>query len=148
MSKTYLSFPYIINFCNLTQVRTTTGFVRNIRRIKQAPYPLIKVQPDEIIMIAGMSNLGIHKTILQRDDNDDDDDVAGRWLNDGLIPVPGRQQSGPVDSKKYGTNKKSSKKSKQSGDNSQSNTIARTIFHIFGKLSCHSNLPVKFSECE
>lgn len=53
MSKTYLNFPYIINFCNLTQVRNTTGFVRNIRRVQQAPYPLIKIQPDEVNSIAG-----------------------------------------------------------------------------------------------
>lgn len=53
MSKTFLNFPYIINFCNLTQVRTTTGFVRSIRRVTQAPYPLVKVQPDEIGFIAG-----------------------------------------------------------------------------------------------
>lgn len=53
MSKTFLNFPYIINFCNLTQVRTTTGFVRSIRRVHQAPYPLVKVQPDEIGLIAG-----------------------------------------------------------------------------------------------
>lgn len=53
VSKTYLSFPYIINFCNLTQVRNTTGYVRNIRRIQQAPYPLVKIQPDEVDLIAG-----------------------------------------------------------------------------------------------
>ncbi|XP_039292556.1 protein deltex [Nilaparvata lugens] len=53
ISKTYLGFPYIINFCNLTQVRSTTGFVRSIRRIQQAPYPLIKVTPDEATAMAG-----------------------------------------------------------------------------------------------
>ena len=31
--------PYIINFCNMTQVRKDTGFVRSIRRIQQATYP-------------------------------------------------------------------------------------------------------------
>lgn len=31
--------PYIINFCNLTQVKKDTGFVRSIRRVQQAAYP-------------------------------------------------------------------------------------------------------------
>ncbi|XP_034952538.1 protein deltex [Chelonus insularis] len=48
VSKTYLGFPYIINFCNLTQVRCCTGYVRPIRRIQQAPYPLVKVALEEI----------------------------------------------------------------------------------------------------
>lgn len=47
ISKTYLGFPYIINFCNLTQVRANTGYVRNIRRIQQAPYPLVKLTEEE-----------------------------------------------------------------------------------------------------
>lgn len=51
MTKTYLRFPYIINFCNLTQTRINTGYVRSIRRVQQAPYPLIKVPPEEIIQL-------------------------------------------------------------------------------------------------
>ena len=38
LSKT-CSVPYIINYCNLTQVRKDTGFVRSIRRVQQATYP-------------------------------------------------------------------------------------------------------------
>ena len=35
-----LHLPYIINFCNMTQVRRDTGFVRSIRRqTHQATYP-------------------------------------------------------------------------------------------------------------
>lgn len=52
MSKTYLGFPYIINFCNLTQVRCCTGYVRSIRRIQQAPYPLVKVALEELQAIS------------------------------------------------------------------------------------------------
>lgn len=48
VSKTNPAFPYIINFCNLTQVRNNTGYVRSVRRVQQAPYPLIKVQPEEL----------------------------------------------------------------------------------------------------
>jgi len=53
VSKTYLGFPYIINFCNLTQVRCCTGYVRPIRRIQQAPYPLMKVALEELQITSG-----------------------------------------------------------------------------------------------
>lgn len=45
----HLGFPYIINFCNLTQVRNNTGYVRSIRRVQQAPYPLVKVQLQDLV---------------------------------------------------------------------------------------------------
>lgn len=54
ISKTYLGFPYIINFCNLTQIRANTGYVRNIRRIQQAPYPLVKLSPEEMSAFKGI----------------------------------------------------------------------------------------------
>lgn len=53
ISKTPLGFPYIINFLNLTQVRANTGYVRNVHRIPQAPYPLIKLSPEEMSNLAG-----------------------------------------------------------------------------------------------
>lgn len=53
VSKTYLGFPYIINFCNLTQVRCCTGYVRPIRRVQQAPYPLVKVALEELQVTSG-----------------------------------------------------------------------------------------------
>ena len=37
--------PYIINFCNLTQVRRTTGAVRPIRRQPCASYPMVRFWP-------------------------------------------------------------------------------------------------------
>ncbi|XP_050435921.1 protein deltex [Adelges cooleyi] len=49
VSKTYLGFPYTINFCNLTQVRNDSGHKKNIRRVNQAPYPLVKIQSDDVI---------------------------------------------------------------------------------------------------
>lgn len=53
MSKTHLGFPYLINFSNLTQRWLTNGYVRNVRRIKQAPYPLVKVKLEELAPITG-----------------------------------------------------------------------------------------------
>lgn len=40
--------PYIINFCNLTQVRRTTGVARPIRRQPCASYPMVKLTAAEI----------------------------------------------------------------------------------------------------
>lgn len=48
LSKTYLKLLYSINFCNLTQIRQPNGPVRNIRRMQQAPYPLVKISPTNI----------------------------------------------------------------------------------------------------
>ncbi|KAK6637880.1 hypothetical protein RUM44_008302 [Polyplax serrata] len=50
ISKTYLGFPYVINFLNLTQLRANTGYVRNVRRVQQAPYPLVKLSQEEMSM--------------------------------------------------------------------------------------------------
>lgn len=59
ISKTYLGFPYIINFCNLTQVRCCTGYVRPIRRIQQAPYPLVKVALEELQVTSGKRSASV-----------------------------------------------------------------------------------------
>ncbi|XP_043241701.1 probable E3 ubiquitin-protein ligase DTX2 [Amphibalanus amphitrite] len=49
VSNVFAHLPYIINFCNLTQVKKTSGFVRQIRRAQQAAYPLTKVPADEFV---------------------------------------------------------------------------------------------------
>ncbi|XP_058802772.1 protein deltex isoform X2 [Phymastichus coffea] len=59
VSKTYLGFPYIINFCNLTQVRCCTGYVRPIRRIQQAPYPLVKIKLEDLQTSTGRRTTSI-----------------------------------------------------------------------------------------
>nr|XP_029717387.1 protein deltex [Aedes albopictus] len=46
LTKTYLILPYTINFLNLTQIRHQNGPLRSIRRIQQAPYPLVKLPPN------------------------------------------------------------------------------------------------------
>lgn len=53
MSKTHLGFPYVINFSNLTQRWLTSGYVRSVRRVKQAPYPLVKVRLEELATVTG-----------------------------------------------------------------------------------------------
>lgn len=47
MLKSVLGLPFRINFNNLTEVRHPSGPVKNIRRVQQAPYPLIKVSAEE-----------------------------------------------------------------------------------------------------
>lgn len=48
ISKHFPGCPYIMNFCNLTQVRTNTGVVRPIRRVPQPSYPMVKLTQAEI----------------------------------------------------------------------------------------------------
>lgn len=43
LTTTHLSMPFTINFGNLTQTRHPSGPIRTIRRIQQAPYPLVKL---------------------------------------------------------------------------------------------------------
>lgn len=45
-SSSPLNLPYRINLSNLTEIRHTNGAVKRIRRVQQAPYPLIKVNAD------------------------------------------------------------------------------------------------------
>nr|XP_045595112.1 probable E3 ubiquitin-protein ligase DTX2 isoform X4 [Procambarus clarkii] len=40
LSHSFRLCPYVINFCNLTQMNSRTGFIRCIRRIQQAAYPV------------------------------------------------------------------------------------------------------------
>ncbi|CAL4123706.1 unnamed protein product, partial [Meganyctiphanes norvegica] len=40
MSNSFPLCPYIINFCSLTQTNKRSGFIRSIRRIQQAAYPV------------------------------------------------------------------------------------------------------------
>ncbi len=48
VSKDFPGCPYIMNFCNMTQVRTNSGVVRPIRRVPQPAYPMVKLTQAEI----------------------------------------------------------------------------------------------------
>ncbi|XP_073982103.1 deltex E3 ubiquitin ligase [Rhodnius prolixus] len=114
ISKTYLGFPYIINFCNLTQVRNNTGFVRNIRRVQQAPYPLVKMTPEEI------NSMPARRSGVISDSANGKTHHHSKKLSSGH----GNQS------------KKGNKKSKISGDGSAGN-IARTILSNLNIFSNH-----------
>ncbi|XP_031625585.1 protein deltex, partial [Contarinia nasturtii] len=43
---TSLNLPFRVNLSNLTEIRHTNGAIKRIRRVQQAPYPLIKVNSD------------------------------------------------------------------------------------------------------
>ncbi|KAL3273718.1 hypothetical protein HHI36_015148 [Cryptolaemus montrouzieri] len=62
MTKTHLGFPYIINFNTLTQKWLTNGYVRSVRRIKQAPYPLVKVRLEELVPVIGRRSSDIRNS--------------------------------------------------------------------------------------
>ncbi|XP_036318078.1 protein deltex [Rhagoletis pomonella] len=57
LCKTRFCLPYTINFCNLTQIRQPNGPIRSIRRSQHAPYPLVKLTPQE----AQQLNANIYK---------------------------------------------------------------------------------------
>ncbi|KAI8128290.1 Protein deltex [Lucilia cuprina] len=50
------SLPYTINFCNLTQTRQPSGPIRSIRRTQQAPYPLVKLTPQQAQQLSVQTN--------------------------------------------------------------------------------------------
>lgn len=114
VSKTYLGFPYIINFCNLTQVRCCSGYVRPIRRVQQAPYPLVKVTLEELQYATGKKPLP-------------------------QLQVKNLNNKSTHKKQPCGSSKKNSKKNKSS-DNGATN-IARVIlsnFNIFSTSNKHS----------
>lgn len=43
------TFPYIVNFCNMTQVECVTGVVQSVRRQRVASYPLVKITPTDSV---------------------------------------------------------------------------------------------------
>ncbi|XP_042881862.1 probable E3 ubiquitin-protein ligase DTX2 isoform X2 [Penaeus japonicus] len=57
LSKAYPMCPYVINFCNLTQMNSRTNFIRSIRRVQQASYPVGKppVTPQQSRQVQGAS---------------------------------------------------------------------------------------------
>lgn len=64
ISKTHLGFPYVINFSNLTLL--TSGYVRSVRRVKQAPYPLVKVKLEELATVTGKQLNALNLQKLQQ----------------------------------------------------------------------------------
>uniref|UniRef100_A0A1B0BQD2 E3 ubiquitin-protein ligase n=1 Tax=Glossina palpalis gambiensis TaxID=67801 RepID=A0A1B0BQD2_9MUSC len=51
-----LGLPYTINFCNLTQKRQPSGPIRSIRRTQQAPYPLVKLTPQQAAQLTARNS--------------------------------------------------------------------------------------------
>ncbi|XP_017770458.1 PREDICTED: protein deltex [Nicrophorus vespilloides] len=129
MSKTKLGFPYIINFNNLTQKWLTNGYIRKVRRMKQAPYPLIKVHLEEIPTVTGRRSSEIRKSVKAS--------TTSKNNNNNTSPVSENTKAKPT------SKKKSSSKTKNGSDNNNTSTVnlARTILHnlnIFGHKSSNS----------
>lgn len=124
MGKTYLGFPYVINFCNLTQTRINTGFIRNIRRVQQAPYPLIKVRLEELTPSVHNKQPDIKTTKhVARADLKPESEANGR------------SSSNSQSNKKQSSKKGSRNRGKQNVDSTVN--IARSILNnlnIFGKF--------------
>lgn len=114
MSTTHLGFPYIINFMNLTQKWLTTGYVRSVRRVKQAPYPLVKVKIEELAVITGRRSDMQNKNTRNQRQYKNIGSSAELNVHDG-----GKRQS----------NKKKTHNKTKSGSENTSTNLAWTIFN-------------------
>ncbi|CAG9773780.1 unnamed protein product [Ceutorhynchus assimilis] len=126
MSKTHLGFPYVINFSNLTQMWLANGYVRSVRRIKQAPYPLVKVRLEELAPVTGRRNADLRKTYPQANQ---------------AAKVIGTSAALNSDSNKKNSNKKKSSKTTKTSNDTPTN-LARVILsnlNIFGHKSTSNN---------
>ncbi|CAB0032074.1 unnamed protein product [Trichogramma brassicae] len=126
VSKTYLGFPYIINFCTLTQVRCCTGYVRPIRRVLQAPYPLVKVSWDELHSIVSRWPA----IVCNNNNNNNNNNTISKTSSSSSST---KTSSSNKKQSSSGNPKKNGKKNKN-GEHGSSN-LARVIlsnFNIFG----------------
>ncbi|XP_060521849.1 protein deltex [Cylas formicarius] len=129
MSKTHLGFPYVINFSNLTQMWIVNGYVRSVRRIKQAPYPLVKVRLEELAPVTGRRNAEMRKAYVNN---------AQQSQSSKVIGSSAALNSTTENNKKGTSKKKSGSKGKTSSENTPTN-LARTILNMFGHKSTNNN---------
>ncbi|KAL1494531.1 hypothetical protein ABEB36_010115 [Hypothenemus hampei] len=132
MSKTSLGFPYVINFSNLTQMWLANGYIRSVRRIKQAPYPLVKVRLEELAPVTGRRNA----------DTRNKNYSIGISQNQGVKVIgTSAALNSTGDVSKKGTNKKKGSKNGKLGNDSPTN-LAKVILsnlNIFGHKSTNSS---------
>ncbi|XP_066254335.1 protein deltex [Euwallacea similis] len=130
MSKTHLGFPYVINFSNLTQMWLANGYVRSVRRMKQAPYPLVKVRLEELAPVTGRRNADIRKSCSHGPQQNQSAKVIGTSaaLNSSTEPTTKKLVS-----------KKKSKNNGKNGNDTPTN-LAKVILsnlNIFGHKSAN-----------
>ncbi|XP_026466501.1 protein deltex-like [Ctenocephalides felis] len=127
MSLTYLCLPYVINFYNLTQISGSSGAVRNIRRVQQAPYPLVKVTLEELNGFTG-------------DDNNLKPSIANRPQLP--LPAPRKNQSSQKLSSNNNTLSCTTKKHKGKTKNLNSETTPANLARaILNNLNIFSHKP-------
>ncbi|KAJ1532236.1 hypothetical protein ONE63_000853 [Megalurothrips usitatus] len=136
----HLGFPYIINFCNLTQVRNNTGYVRSIRRVQQAPYPLVKVQLHDLVTSPSPPPFNNSRRQNQPRQLTPTGSIASNgsggsvWSGANCV---GKKQAPAAPNLNA---KKNSKKAK--GPSEGAGNIARTILsNIFGNKGVHNGAP-------
>ncbi|VEN40322.1 unnamed protein product [Callosobruchus maculatus] len=136
MSQTHLGFPYLINFSNLTQRWLTNGYVRSVRRIKQAPYPLVKVRLEELAPTTGRRGSDIRKSCHSINNNNQQQAQTAKVIGSSAA-------LNQTDNSKRNSNankKKTSNKLKNNSDTTPA-TLARQILNnlnIFGHKSANS----------
>lgn len=130
MSKTHLGFPYVINFSNLTQKWLANGFVRSVRRVKQAPYPLVKVRLEELAPRTGRRNKDVRKVYSN---NTPQQSQAAK-----VIGTSAALNSTTDSHKKPSMKKKPAAKSTKNNNETTPTNLARVILsnlNIFGHKS-------------
>jgi deltex-like protein len=128
MSKTHLGFPYLINFSNLTQRWLTNGHVRSVRRVKQAPYPLVKVKLEELTSVTG-----------RRSDNAKSAKNATQQVHAKTI---GSSAALNLMENKRSANKKRNHNKPKNGNETSTTNLARAILNnlnIFSNKSSSNN---------
>ncbi|XP_074040861.1 deltex E3 ubiquitin ligase [Leptinotarsa decemlineata] len=132
MSKTHLGFPYLINFSNLTQRWLTNGYMRNVRRIKQAPYPLVKVRLEELSAVTGRRTADLKKSC--RPSNNPQQNLPTKVIGSSAA-------LNQTENNKKNVNKKKSNNKGKSGNDTTTTNLARQILNnlnIFSHKSTNS----------
>ncbi|CAH0564263.1 unnamed protein product [Brassicogethes aeneus] len=137
MSKTRLGFPYVINFNTLTQRWLTNGYIRSVRRIKLAPYPLVKVRLEELVPVTGRRANDVRKSARNN--------VNQQNPSQKIIGSSAALNS--TDASKKGNSKKKTNGKNKNGNETTPANLARAILNnlnIFGNKS--GNAPSVTSE--
>ncbi|XP_072381963.1 protein deltex [Diabrotica undecimpunctata] len=139
MSKTHLGFPYLINFSNLTQRWLNNGYLRNVRRIKQAPYPLVKVKLEELAPVTGRRSSNIRNS--SRTPNSSQQGNGTKVIGSSAI-------LNQTDGNKKSTNKKKTSSKTKTGNETTPANLARQILNNLNIFSHKSNVTPLFQSTE
>lgn len=133
----------MINFYNLTQVRQPNGPIRNIKRIQQAPYPLVKLPPIQPNMPSTSQQQSQRKqqqqqiSSLSSASSSSTSSSMEKIQNLPIVPPKPCHMKGKLTETTSGQNMKRSTKANKSNETGPTN-LARQILN---NLNIFSNKP-------